>query len=242
MVDVLFDVYLTQALIQNTSRYAAPEQKDSLLAGVLSKHSITQAQLDSSIVWYSSQAEVYSKINERVSKRLAEFQKQVAPSGNIEQYLRKKYDGFTLPPSVTLAGISGISVFSFRLDSLKFTNIDTAAFDFNFKVLGVLPQSKVKAGVCFEYKDTTIRQEIRVDRNKYYSFQKPNRMRHPLRNISGYIRMEDPEKIFAPVLIYDLSYKKIVPKVKRKPVQGEAKPKSPTEQKQKRIEPTMQAK
>lgn len=221
MEDALYDVYLAQALIQTNQQYASPQSKDSLLLGVLSKHKITQAEFDSSIVWYSTQGEVYFKINDRVSQRLKDLQSEFAIDENSDLKQRKKYDGFTLPPSVLL-GIPGCSSsFGFEIDSLKFRQIDTTAFDFNFKTLGITAKSRVYAVVRFGYKDTTVTTRKVLNQNTYYSFRKPTNVKHKLTKISGYIYVENPWKILPPVYVYELNYKKIV-KVKTSPKKQKA--------------------
>jgi hypothetical protein len=219
MEETLYDVYLAQALIQASTRYTLPESKDSLLSGVLAKHEITQAQFDSSIVWYSTQGEVYFKINDRVSKRLKDLLNEVSMDESLDLKLRKKYDGYTLPPSVLLGGRGCTSAFGFEVDSLKFGQIDTVGFDFNFKTLGVTANTKAYVSVRFEYKDTTITTKRELSQNTYYSFKKPQNVKHKLRKISGYIYVDNPTKLIPPIYVYDLKYKKIIPKPQLKPVE-----------------------
>ncbi len=217
MEDALYDVYLTQALIQTNSRYATPEAKDSLLGGILAKHNITQAQFDSSIVWYSRQGEIYYKLNDKVSKRLQDLQKEIAVDQNSDANGRKKYDGFTLPPSVLIGAKGSLSSFGFEIDSLKFGQIDTLVFDFNFKTLGITQNSKVNASLCFEYKDTTIYKNEILNQNTYYSIKKPVGIRHKLKKISGYIHMDNPNGIFPPVYLYELNYRKQIQMPNKQP-------------------------
>jgi Domain of unknown function (DUF4296) len=216
MEEALYDVYLAQALVQASTRYALQESKDSLLLGVLAKHQITQAEFDSSIVWYSTQGETYFKINDRISKRLRDLQSEFSIDANSDLKLRKKHDGYTLPPSVLLGAHGCPSAFGFEIDSLKFGQTDTTAFDFNFKILGITSRSKAYATVCFEYRDTTVNIKTTLNQNTYYSFEKPVKVRHKLKKISGYIYVQNPLKVLPPVYVYDLNYKKIVPKPKPK--------------------------
>lgn len=219
MEDALYDVYLAQALIQTNPRYSEAQSRDSLLAGVLAKHEITRAQFDSSIVWYSGQGEVYFKINDHVSKRLRDLQQEIVVDDDaLNQKSRAKYNGFTLPPSTILGGKGNSSFFSFNIDSLKFGQIDTTAFDFNFRTLGILPQTPIYASVSFEYKDTTINVFRVLSQNSYYSIKKPFLRKHKLKNISGYIRVDNPKFALTPIFVYDLHYKKVIEKPRtRKP-------------------------
>lgn len=214
MEDVLYDVYLAQATLQSVPRYASAGAKDTLIAGVMAKHKITQAQFDSSIVWYSRQGEVYYKINDVVSQRLKDFQREITTDESQALKMRKKYDGVTLPSSVTLDAHAGISTFSFTIDSLRFSIVDTAKFDFNFNILGVKPKMNVAAVVLFKYKDTTIVNRVAVNNNSHYSIKRPAPRKNKLENISGYIRVVYPVPVSSPVFVYDLNYKKVLPKPK----------------------------
>lgn len=218
MEDALYDVYLAQALSQTDPHYATSESKDSLFARVLAKYHITQADFDSSIVFYSNKGEVYYKINNHVSKRLQDLKKSFGDDdeGELNAKFRRIYDGFTLPPSVWLGGRGCPSSFGFEIDSLKFGNtVDTTAFDFNFRVLGVASNASAYAEVCFEYKDTTVRVYQKISYNTSYSIKKPLNIRHKLKNIAGYIRVENVQMQVLPIFIYELHYKKV--KIKPRP-------------------------
>ena len=63
MRDVLVDLHKTDALLQMAGQQNIPiEEKNLYYAQVLKKHGITQAQFDSSIVWYTAHPQLFDKI------------------------------------------------------------------------------------------------------------------------------------------------------------------------------------
>ena len=71
MENVLFDLYIAEAEIIENSRIFSNDstKKQDLLQSVFKKHKISQAQLDTSLVWYNANLKRYLKINTQVSER-----------------------------------------------------------------------------------------------------------------------------------------------------------------------------
>ena len=71
MREVLIDLHKTEGAIQAAGvRYDAYEERDMYYAQVLEKHGITQAQFDSSIVWYTAHPQFFNKIYPKVLKEI----------------------------------------------------------------------------------------------------------------------------------------------------------------------------
>ena len=97
----MYDIYLAEAEINaNFNTFASDSaRKQDLLNSVLKKHKITEAVLDTSLIWYSGNMEKYIKINDKVSKRFAEAADKLRPK---EETITKKIviaegSGFVLP-------------------------------------------------------------------------------------------------------------------------------------------------
>lgn len=73
MENVLYDYYMAQAMADNLP-YEEAYKKSLYTESVLRKHGFTQAQFDSSLVWYTRQAEEFTKIYEQVNQRLKDRQ------------------------------------------------------------------------------------------------------------------------------------------------------------------------
>lgn len=68
---VLVDLHKTDALLQVSGKLQSPpEVKAIYYSQVLEKHGITQAQFDSSLVWYTAHPQLFDKIYPKVLKDL----------------------------------------------------------------------------------------------------------------------------------------------------------------------------
>lgn len=73
MREILIDLHKTDAILQVTGRtHTATEIKTIYYAQVLEKHGITQAQFDSSLVWYTAHPQLFDKIYPKVMADLKE--------------------------------------------------------------------------------------------------------------------------------------------------------------------------
>ena len=73
MVDLLIDVHKTEAVINlNYSSYPTDEKKRAIREAVYMRHNITEADFDTSMVWYGNNLDVYMEVYEEVIKRLKE--------------------------------------------------------------------------------------------------------------------------------------------------------------------------
>ena len=71
MREVLVDLHKTDGILQiKSSRAMPPEERDLYYAQVLAKHDVTQAQFDSSLVWYTAHPQFFNKIYPKVLKEL----------------------------------------------------------------------------------------------------------------------------------------------------------------------------
>jgi hypothetical protein len=77
MRSLLYDLHRTDALLQVSGKqYESDEVRDLYYAGVLEKHGVTQAQFDSSLVWYTAHPQLFDKIYPKVIVRLREDEQQ----------------------------------------------------------------------------------------------------------------------------------------------------------------------
>ena len=68
---VLVDLHKTDALLQVSGLYnMSTEDKALYYAQVLEKHGVTQAEFDSSLVWYTAHPQLFDKIYPKVMKDL----------------------------------------------------------------------------------------------------------------------------------------------------------------------------
>ena len=71
MRNVLVDLHKTDALLQECGlQYGHEEAQSIYYAQVLERHGVTQAQFDSSLVWYTAHPQLFDKIYPKVLKQL----------------------------------------------------------------------------------------------------------------------------------------------------------------------------
>ena len=71
MRDIIIDLHKTDALLYvKGDRTISREQKSIYYAQVMEKHGVTQAQFDSSLVWYTAHPALFDKIYPKVLKEL----------------------------------------------------------------------------------------------------------------------------------------------------------------------------
>jgi len=69
MAEILIDQYLIQsAAVQRPVE--KPDKVTFYYAHILKKYNYTEAEFDSSVVWYTSHMDVYEKVYDKVMKRL----------------------------------------------------------------------------------------------------------------------------------------------------------------------------
>ena len=68
---LLYDLHRTDALLQISGKqYESDEVRNLYYGAVLEKHGVTQAQFDSSLVWYTAHPQLFDKIYPKVVLRL----------------------------------------------------------------------------------------------------------------------------------------------------------------------------
>ena len=78
MRDVLYDLHRADGVIQVAGyNYSHDQEVAGYYKNVLDKHGITQAQFDSSLVWYTDNPQIFNKIYPKVLERLeADFERE----------------------------------------------------------------------------------------------------------------------------------------------------------------------
>ena len=94
MRDVLYDLHRADAIIQVAGyNYAHDQEVTAYYKNILDKHGITQAEFDSSLVWYTDNPQIFNKIYPKLIERLDaeyELQKEIR-----ERNLEKKRSSAT---------------------------------------------------------------------------------------------------------------------------------------------------
>lgn len=217
MVDVLYDIQLAQAIYNDHNRKIDTNQKkDALIRDVLSKHNVKQADLDSSMMWYSDNIKLYMEINDSVSNRLKKT-RDVFNNRMRDRSPSLAYD--IMPPYFYMDNTT--PVLAFHIDSVKLKNMNPAMFSWKFDIMGVIPQDTLWAATLYTYEDTIVKDIVPIGAGGHYIFNKPSLPDSLLKDISGYVRLKKTS--FANVVIYNINYidSTLVPVVD---TTGQAKP------------------
>lgn len=204
MTDVLYDIQLAQAIYRSDLDFNTDEKKDALIGGVLQKYNLSQADLDSSLLWYSDNVEYYMAINDSVASRLRANNKLVMDA-KLALTEGRDFANVLLPTFFYLTNAT--PTLSFNIDSARLQTIDYSNFNLKFNVQGLDSLLDAKAAVYFTYKDTLIKDIIALDKNTEYIFSKPQIADSLLKSITGYVHVANKVKGFpANVVLYDITY------------------------------------
>lgn len=202
MIDVLHDMQIADAVYQNRyQNFNNIENKKALLDGVLLKHNITQAQLDSSLVWYADHPEEYMRITDSVAVRLKRESQQI--NLDTPNSLRKdRFNNSLLPYYAYLTEDN--SFLAFYIDSIKAK--DFSDFEISLKSLGLHGKIDAEITIHFEYKDTII------TRSQIFTDELSPKIVNPtttdtLKAISGFVYADSPLIRDYNVLLYDINLK-----------------------------------
>lgn len=205
MIDVLYDIQLAQSIFRINNDFSSDEKKDAVIEGILKKHNLTQAELDSSLVWYADNLSVYIKINDSVASRLkTNYEKLTAINEGIRLNARD-WSKYVIPPFFYLT--ESTPILSFNVDSVKLGTVDVDKFNVTFDVLGINSNHNVEANVYYTYKDTLVKNQIQIKEDTHIVLRKPELPDSLLKNISGYIRLKDITRgLTTNVLLHNISY------------------------------------
>jgi hypothetical protein len=203
MMDILYDIRLAQAIYSNNYQFYADSLKDALVAGVLEKYDVTQAQLDTSLVWYADNIDQYRIINDSVTSWLRAKSNLLAEQKSKREMKLSQQD-YLIPPFYYLNEFT--PTFRFDIDSVKIKTINLSSFILSFDVLGLSPLHKADAAVYFTYKDTLVRNSYDINENTGYTIAKPQLPDSLLKSISGYIHVDKKIGASTLVTLYNISY------------------------------------
>jgi len=164
MESLLYDYHIAKALGENLP-YNENYKKALYVEYVFKKHNTTEAVFDSSMVWYTRNAETLSKIYERVNKKLKAEQSEIDNLISIRDNKPKvsvpgdSIDIWLLDRMLHLTGkpLSNKLTFTIPSDS-NFKARDTLQWDINYHFLGSRPDSSEAAimSMAIQYANDSI--------------------------------------------------------------------------------------
>lgn len=205
MKDVLVDMQLAEAVIgTNYKEYAEAEKKEALFRSVFKKHGITQAEYDSSLVWYGRNLDVYMKVYDVVlaelnqrKKDLGDIQPDASPSSNRDSVnVWNRFSYLTFLPDAPYNGV--------YFDFVPAGGYPAgSAFVLSFDVWGVHRGMTVAPEVrlSLEQPDTTVTEMRYITHDGLNELAVRGKATEKVNRVYGYIRLQKSDDVFYKVYI-----------------------------------------
>lgn len=193
--DILYDYHLADAMVDNNGTDEAKYQTTLNREAVLKKYGITQAEFDSSLVYYVRHADRLHKIYENLSKRLSDEALALGASANdISQYgdMTSAKDTSNMwrgVPSCVLMPDAPYNTMSFEIKAdSTYHKGDKLIFSFNSNFIF---KDGIRDGVAMlavEFKNDSIASSvIHLSSNSTYSLTVADNDNNGIKAIRGFI-------------------------------------------------------
>jgi hypothetical protein len=203
MEDVLYDMYIAQAEMDNNHGvFSDSARRHDLLNAVFRKHKITQADFDSSLIWYSDNLEQYIKVNEKITQRYSKMTEDLKTQ-QIEnpEMLIVEESGIRYPVKNQTFFLQKTdllqNVYTFQADTTLHEY--NGVYDLRFTVLGLPSEIKPVITFCVQCQDTTIVRRDSIRGNGFFTMSVPVFFSKPVNRLYGsiYFPEIDPDmKLF----------------------------------------------
>lgn len=211
MERLMYDVYVAEALMDNDyQNFDTPQKKEALIRKIFEKHTVTQAQWDTSLSWYSDRIDLYLRMNDSVKVRIQRNQRAIDAQISrqyAEDHLQTLSPSY-IPPFYSFATPDTRKGFRFRLDSTEiYSRIPEDHFSFRFSVMGI-PSEKTPdflSLLTLEYRDTTIYRPQRITDNQFYTIPVSKYiLDDTLKQLSGFIHLQDTSGLFGNIRLHSI--------------------------------------
>ncbi len=160
MEDVIFDLYLVDGAFEQKNIVDAGVDTSlvKMYQGILDKHEISQANFDSSLVWYASQPKQFKRIYEDVILRLEKFKTKESARIDLEDSLAilnevHHYSIWKNASKYQITNDSVLSRYEFAVTDTNFIKYDEFLLKFKARLGPVDSVSKYSTGVWIYYSD-----------------------------------------------------------------------------------------
>lgn len=209
MQAVLVDMQLAEAMISNNYEvYRNDTVKAALYTSVFNKHGITEADYDSSLIWYGRNIDIYMEVYDRalndLSKRitqLGDVQADAAPtssSDSINIWPRRKY--LTLQPGKVFNG----ATFEIKPET-KYSSGST--FVLGMQIWGLRKQMHFHPEIrlSVDQGDTTLTVNAQITHDGYHETILRSLPTKQVMRVYGFIHMNNADSSYYKVYIDSLS-------------------------------------
>lgn len=193
MEDVLYDYHLARSMAENFPPDQMYKQR-YYVQGVFDKYGISEADFDSSMVWYCRHTEdmsdIYKKVQERLKSNISKMNKLITESQRnpIGAASGDSLNIWIFAKNTRLTGddIHDKIVFSISPDS-TFHPRDAFEWNVNFISTGMMNAgATMSLSICYE-NDSTVTQIAQLMGSGSRSLRVQNNLPVPIRKINGFI-------------------------------------------------------
>lgn len=212
MQTVMTDMLLAEAMIgTDYKQFKEDAAKEALYQSVFRKHGITQADYDSSLVWYGRNLDIYMKVYERV---LADLNKQMTELGDIQADAApvSNRDSVNIWPRRSYLTLQPKALFNGAIFDIKpETNYSSGSiFVLGTRVWGLsgketyVPEIRLSA----DQGDTIVTVRNRIEKDGYQETILRTLPTKKVRRVYGYIRLDNTDTTYYKIYIDSLNLMK----------------------------------
>lgn len=212
MQEVIIDMHLAESIISSDyKRYNNDSIKKVLFNSVFTKHGISQADYDSSLVWYARNLDIYLQVYDRAKieieneiKDLGDVQAKAAPSSNqdsIDVWPRRS--SVELTPKALFNGV----VFDISPDVSYSSG---SSFVLGMKVWGLKEGSSYypEVRISANQGDTIITTNQTIKKDGYQEIILKTLATKQVKQVYGYIRLDNADSTYYKVYLDSINLMK----------------------------------
>lgn len=212
MQDIVVDMYLAESIIASDyKKYNNDSIKQVLFKSVFAKHQITQADYDSSLVWYAKNLEIYLQVYDRAKldveqqiKDLGDVQAKASPSSNQDSIdIWPRRSSFEFTPKALFNGI----VFDISPD-INYSS--GSSFVLGMKVWGLKKDSRnfPEIRISAYQEDTVITTNLKLTKDGYNEVFIKSLPTKQVKRVYGFIRLDNADSTYYKVYLDSINLMK----------------------------------
>jgi uncharacterized protein (UPF0248 family) len=205
---------LAEGLIESKNElFQTSEERKSAYSAVFHKHRITQAEYDSSLIWYGKHMDLYMRIYRLVLK---DINQTIADLGDVkpnplsgEASTRDSIDVWIYNRSFTFAPSQAFNSLTFNIEP-KVPYAAGSSYVFGLSFWGILPEGKYKPTIHISavHQDTIVSINQKITADGYHETVLKTIEGKPVKRVYGYILMNNAEMLYHRIYLDDMQLMK----------------------------------
>lgn len=212
MQEIVIDMHLAESIISSDyTKYNNDSIKKVVYQSVFAKHKITQAEYDSSLVWYAQNLDIYLQLYDRAKieveeriKDMGDIQAEAAPSSNQDSInIWPRRSSLDLTPQALFNGV----VFDINPDVSYSSG---SSFVLGMKVWGLTKgrKSYPVIRISADQGDTIITTNHKITTDGYSEVSVSSLPTKQVKRVYGSIRMDNADSLYHKVYLDSINLMK----------------------------------